>query len=83
MNLTATYTENCPNTELVVYLCNDTGNELKILLQAGIKFNFSEFISIFNLVFGFYFTGQNMEIKSYRHWIFFYERRWYWDRFLA
>jgi hypothetical protein len=47
----------------------------RFLVQAGIKFNFSEFISIFNLVFGFYFSGQksrqNMDIKSYRHLIFF------------
>jgi hypothetical protein len=41
----------------------------RFLVQAGIKLNFSEFILIFDLVFGFYCSGQkskqNMEIKSY------------------
>ena len=39
------------------------------LVQAGIQVNFSEFILIFDLVFGFYCSGQkqrqNTEIKSY------------------
>ena len=47
----------------------------RFLVQVGIKLNFSEFILIFDLVFGFYCSGQksrqNMEIKSYRHLIFF------------
>jgi hypothetical protein len=38
-------------------------------VQVGIKLNFSEFIFIFNLVFGFDCSGQksrqNTEIKSY------------------
>jgi hypothetical protein len=38
-------------------------------VQAGIKFNFSEFIFIFDLLLRFYCSGQksrqNMEIKSY------------------
>jgi hypothetical protein len=41
----------------------------RFLVQAGIKLNFSEFILIFDLVIGFYCSGQksrqNMEIKSY------------------
>jgi hypothetical protein len=41
----------------------------KHVLQGGIKFNFSEFILIFDLVFGLYCSGQqsrqNKETKSY------------------
>ena len=47
----------------------------RFLVQAGIKLNFSEFILIFDLVIGFYCSGQksrqNMEIKSYWYLIFF------------
>jgi hypothetical protein len=43
--------------------------ERTVPIQAGIKLSFSEFILIFDLVFGFYCSGQksrqNTEIKSY------------------
>ena len=46
-----------------------------LYVEAGIKFNFSEFIFIFDLVLGFYCSGQksrkNTEIKSYWRLIFF------------
>ena len=45
-----------------------TGGD-SFLVQVGIKLNFSEFILIFDLVFGFYCSvqkwRQNMKIKSY------------------
>jgi hypothetical protein len=58
-----------------------------LYVEAGIEFNFSEFIFIFDLVLGFYCSGQksrkNTEIKSCWHLIFFNERPQYWDSFLA
>ena len=58
-----------------------------LYVEAGIEFNFSEFIFIFDLVLGFYCSGQksrkNTEIKSCWHLIFFNERPQYWDSSLA